>query len=590
MLDCRKILEKHIAKAKSRDFKKELVAFDTETDEFYGPLTAVSVAQRGGATAHVPEWGPPKFPEDPIIAWHGGQYDYRVAYREGWTIPETIYLDTQAASHLLDENSFNGLKPTAKRYLPQVDERWYEQGWDKSLKGEELLHYARLDALYTRAIALHMWPMLEEEGLLDVWLRVESPMSLIAGEMEERGIQIDRAALEARWNEAGKNTEELKYYMRNLHPAGPWACQREGCEEGIYHFDMGSVSKVRECRQCDGTGLNLVVFNSPDQMTDILFNQLDLDPVAFTDKGNPKTGEEFLRKIIDQTDDPDKAAFVYRLMEYREWSKLYSSFYTPYMESGATEMHPHFKPWGTVTGRWSCENPNMQQVPKNVRTLFVPREGYKFLSVDYVQLELYLMAAFAGEEKILEAYENDYDLHQRTADVAGVSRHVGKTINFSLAYGLSATTLASRLNISKDCAGEIIAAVTGGYSALFGYFESVKDQARHDGFVTTLFHRRRRLPEILSRDFKKRGHAERQAVNSVIQGTAADIIKAVTIDCKLNVPEALPILQVHDELDFEVPIEHGEEIREAIRERFENIVSGFGLYPKCEPRLLDRWS
>lgn len=574
--------------------KYSVVAYDTETKGLYGELELAGVADESGVFIGQKGRAMVRFRPRRMIAGHNIKYDIRILAEQNKLFsPENMVVDTMAGTHLLNENAKQGLKAqAAERMLfdPTFHShaeyrKWQEEGWHEGMSPEELATYLKSDVFYTRKLAKQIWTELKDEGLLEYWLKLECPMAFIAAEMEVRGIRVDGDELAKRARETDEKLMRLESAMKKIAPGDFWKCPRQGCKDGVYHWKKGNKTSI--CKTCDGDGYNKNLLSSPKQLEYVLFTYFGLEPVDYTDKGNPSTRHESLVKLRDQASG-DAALFIDRLLEYREANKLLSAFYLPYLLQGSERIHPNLKPWGTVTGRWACDSPNLQQVPKEVRSIFVPDEGMVFISVDYTQLELYLSGVIFNEPFITQAYERGENLHQRTADLAGVEYAQGKTINFALLYGLSAKSLASRLNVSKSEAARIIQAVNSGYSGLFEGIEAAKQEARDNGYVTTYLGRKRRIPAISSSDFKERIHAENQAVNAKIQGTAAELIKSAAILAKLNVPEAYPVLQVHDEVLFLAPKSKAVLIAENLRPQFEGAI--LGLSPKVDIRILERWS
>lgn len=581
MYDSRLHIEAHLRDVRNRDWNRPITAFDLETDGLHGPITLGAYAIQDGAVVFTdPEKVVPTL--RPPIVGHNLKYDLLQLVRAGVEFPMGLTLDTLPAAHLLHEEDRNGLKDLVPRYLGVKDEEW-ESGWAPTMEPEALRDYAMKDVVYTRQLALRLWADVRDQGLLMQWLKIEVPLVFLTVEMENHGIRIDRDLLELRVSQSASMIEQLRNIVRASVPGYPWDCER--CEgTGMYRWKRGS--KMSVCLACEGTGANDSVWNSPSQRADLLYRHLGLKAPYLTDTGQPSTNEASLLKLRDRAP-IDEACVVHRLMELQSFTKLHNAFYVPYLELGSDRIHATFNPWGTKTGRWSSSKPNLQQVPSAARALFIPDEGMKFINIDYTQLELYLMAEFSGEEKILEVYSNGGDLHQRTADVAGCDRFGGKTINFALAYGLSTGSLADRLNIGRDEAEKIRGGVMGGYSSLFNYFSQLKEEAREKGYVETLFRRKRRVKNLDSRDHLERFKAENQVVNSVIQGSAADLTKAAMLKCKLNVPEAQQLAQVHDSVLFQVPTEHAPEIAAELLHQFETAVPN--LTPKAKVTILDRW-
>lgn len=562
---------------RKQDWEKPLTGFDLETDGFDGPIVLASFATPKGAGAVPPDQldrtlgrvGAP-------IASHNLKFDLKKVVESGCQLPRGLLLDTMVGAHLLDENGDLGLKPLAYRYLGRKLTE-YENA-------ENLEEYAIADAIAHRDLALHFWTELEAQGLLNLWLKVECTLVPIIAEMELRGIRMDRRLLEQRFSESDDRLDAARDRMRQILPDRFTLCQRDGCVGGTYNPKVGLP---RPCVHCEGTGLNEKVWNSSQQMGAILFDHFGLTPSVYTEAGNPSTDKTALRRLRSEAKG-EALEFLNRFQEFREQIKT-EGFYKQYTEMITADDRIHADVWqtGTVTGRWSYSKPNMQQVPPEVRELFIPDEGKTFVSCDYTQIELYLLAELAGETNILEAYRNGEDLHERTASIVGADRSHGKTYNFGIVYGLSPKSLAGKLDCSVDRAKEIYREIYSIYDTLPEFTAETIREANQRGFVSTVLGRKRRLGALKSSDWAERNHAENQAVNARIQGSAADLIKAALINCKLKLPEAEPMLQIHDEILFQVPTEHAEDLRQEIQKCFETAMPRFT--PRADAKLMNRW-
>lgn len=392
----------------------------------------------------------------------------------------------------------------------------------------------------------------EEMGkLLD---DVELPLSAVLAEMEITGVRIDVEAL----NEAARGLEgRLAVIEQDVF--------RLAGEE----FNVGSPAKVGE----------------------ILFDKLQLDPKAKKTKtGQYSTSEEVLEKVAH------KNPIVGKILEYRQLKKLLTTYLTalPAAINPATgKVHTVYNQTVTATGRISSSSPNLQNIPvredqgREIRRAFIADEGHLFLSADYSQIELRLVADFAGDETMLDAFHHDKDIHAITAakiyhkdidDVTADERRHAKTANFGILYGISAFGLASRLGIPRSDAKELIDNYFATFPTIQKYMSDSVEGARENGYVSTRMGRKRRLPDINSKNPVVRGYAERNAINAPIQGSAADIIKVAMVDIFRKMQErklrSKMIMQVHDELNFDVVPEELPELQKIVTEGMEGAFSG----------------
>ena len=329
--------------------------------------------------------------------------------------------------------------------------------------------------------------------------------------------------------------------------------------------------------------------NSPKQLGEILFEKLKLDPKAKKTKtGQYSTSEEVLQKLAY------KHEIIQHILKYRTYQKLKSTYVDALpseIEPKDNRVHTTFSQTTAATGRLSSLNPNLQNIPirtargQQIRGAFVAEEGKKIISADYSQIELRLIAELSGEDNMIKAFQNGEDIHTSTASklfkipldqVDKTQRSQAKTVNFGIIYGQGAFALAEQTGLSRTEAKQMIDSYYENYPKLKIFMTEQVEKARKNGFVETILGRKRHLKDINSNNFVVRGHAERNAVNAPIQGSAADIIKVAMI----NIDRALSeggfktkmLLQVHDELLFEVPEEEIELIKALIKEKMESAV------------------
>lgn len=389
-----------------------------------------------------------------------------------------------------------------------------------------------------RALAiLNMRPALEDmlrkEELTKIYTDIEAPLVEVLADMELTGVRIDVAAL----NEAA---DAIEGRLASL--------EREIYELAGEEFNIGSPAKVGE----------------------ILFDKLGLDDNAKRTKtGQYSTSEDILEKVAH------KNPIVGKILEYRQLKKLLNTYLTALPASINPEtgrVHTNYNQTITSTGRLSSSNPNLQNIPvredvgREIRRAFIPSEGNLFLSADYSQIELRLAADFAADETMIDAFATGKDIHAITAakifhkgnpeDVTADERRHAKTANFGILYGISAFGLASRLGIPRQEAKDLIDNYFRSFHTIKKYMSDSVESAREHGYAVTRFGRKRRLPDINSKNPVVRGYAERNAVNAPIQGTAADIIKRAMIDIYREMKDkglkSKMIMQVHDELNFDV--------------------------------------
>ena len=397
------------------------------------------------------------------------------------------------------------------------------------------------------------WEALEADtSLWNLYQEVELPLSAILREMEQIGVRVDVPMLKQA--EAKLNNE------------------LQTIEQQIY-TSVGMTFNI----------------NSPKQVGEVLFDQLQLyDKAKKSKTGQYSTSEEVLLAL------KPKHPVVGLILEYRELKKLISTYISAlpnYINPTTGKIHTTYNQTVTATGRLSSSNPNLQNLPirsergQLIRQAVIPDEGCLFLSADYSQIELRLMAHFSQDPHLVQAFLSGQDIHAATAakifnvsieEVTKEQRRQAKTANFGIIYGISAFGLAQQLDCSRSEAKALIDGYFAAFPGVIDYIEKQKELARQQGYAVTLFGRKRYLPDILSHNATVRSFAERNAVNSPIQGTAADIIKMamVTIHRRLK-EEGLKtqmIMQVHDELNFNVPLNEVDKVREIVVSEMQHVV------------------
>ena len=404
---------------------------------------------------------------------------------------------------------------------------------------------------YLQKLGPSLRAQLEEQKLLELYEQIDLPLASVLAEMERVGIRVDPKALE-------KMSQSMEKEVRRL-------------EKEIWNL-AGSEFNV----------------NSPTQLAEILFDKLNLQPPTRRGRGKVRsTAADILEEMSDQHELPRK------VIEYREIAKLKSTYVDAlpkliHKETG--RLHTSLSQTGTATGRLSSSDPNLQNIPvrselgREIRAAFVADKGKVLLSADYSQIELRIMAHFSRDPVLVEAFRNGEDIHARTAqEVFGVGplgqtgehRRAAKAINFGIIYGLSAFGLARQLGIPQKEAAQFINAYFSRYRGVKDYLDNILVETRKTGVAKTLFGRIRPIPEINASQMQLRNFAERTALNSPLQGTAADLIKLamIAIDKRLAKEKLASrmILQVHDELLFEVPEKERAKLEELVKEEMEGV-------------------
>ncbi|BDT77758.1 DNA polymerase I [Polynucleobacter yangtzensis] len=550
-------LEKWLKKIES----SALTAVDTETtslDALAAELVGISLSVKPGEACYIPvahRNGEVQLDRDLVLArmksWLESEahlkvgqnlkYDAHIFANYGITL-KGVAFDTLLESYVLESHLPHNMDSLAERHLGMKTIRYEEVcgkgvhqiGFDQ-VDLKIATDYAAEDADITLRLHLELWPQIQEsQGLLYIYEKVEMPAMRVLGIMERNGIRIDSALLAKQGQQVGKRLLEL---------------------EGEIHKLAGQPFNIQ----------------SPKQIAEILFGQLELPVIKKTPSGAPSTDEEVLQKLAE--DYPLPA----RILDYRSLAKLMSTYIEklPRMADPKTgRVHTNFSQATAVTGRLASSDPNLQNIPvrteegRRIREAFIPAEGCKLLSADYSQIELRIMAHIAEDENLLAAFRDGKDVHQATAaeifgvpldDVNSEQRRYAKVINFGLIYGMSAFGLAGNLGIERSAAQNYIAKYFDRYPGVAQYMERTRLEARENGYVETVFGRRLWLPEIKGSNGPRRQGAERAAINAPMQGTAADLIKLAMIAVEdwleKEQLKTKMLLQVHDELVFDVPLD-----------------------------------
>ncbi|WP_340102650.1 DNA polymerase I [Rhodohalobacter sp. 8-1] len=569
---------------------KEL-SFDTETDSkdpIVANLVGLSLSAKAGVAFYIPINVDGALPEKEVLELveplltnpkslkiaQNFKYDYLVLLRAGLKVEGPVF-DTMVAGYLLDASQKIGMNALAKTYLnyePVSIETLIGKGKSQKsmdeLPYDEIADYACEDADVTYQLWNVLKDKLDEDELTKIAKDLEFPLIRVLAHMEKKGVSVDVEMLEQFSEELTKDLEELE----------------------------------KEIFEISGEEFNL---NSPKQLGEVLFDKLDLPAGKKTKTGQYSTNESVLTKLAVEYEIP---AMV---LDYRSLSKLRSTYVDalPKLvneESG--RIHTELNQTVAATGRLSSSNPNLQNIPirtkrgREIRKAFVPADGFKILAADYSQVELRVIASISGDENMTQAFKNGEDIHSRTAkevfglesieDVTSDQRRKAKEVNFGIPYGVSAYGLASRLGISNEEGKEMIDQYFERFPGIQTYIDDTVKKAKDNGYVTTLLGRRRYIPDINSRNWNVRGFAERTAINMPIQGTAADIIKLamIQIDDFLGNSDlkSRMLLQVHDELIFEIHEDEINELPEKLKGMMENAYT-LDVPLDVEIGLADNW-
>ena len=484
------------------------------------------------------------------------KYDLEVLHRYGIQLKGEMF-DTMIAHYLIQPELHHNMDYMAEVYLHyqtiHIEELIGPKGKNqrsmRSLSPAEVYEYAAEDADITLQLKNRLAPELEKMGVAHLFYEVEMPLMPVLAEMELNGVCLDSQSL-------SETSRELSSQLREI-------------EESIY--------------QHAGEAFNI---SSPKQVGDILFGKLHLvEKAKKTKSGQYVTNEEVLQSLAH------KHEIVAKILEYRGLKKLLSTYIDalPQLVNSSTgRIHTTFNQTITSTGRLSSSDPNLQNIPirgengKEIRKAFIPEPGCLFFSADYSQIELRVMAHLSGDQQMIEAFAENEDIHAATAakifkkpisEVTRDERSKAKRANFGIIYGITTFGLAERLDISREEARQLIEGYFESFPQVKSFMEQIKEKAREQGYVTTLFGRRRYLPDINSRNATVRGFAERNAINAPIQGTAADIIKVamVRINRRFHAEgiRSKMVIQVHDELNFSVYPDEREKVQQIVIEEMQ---------------------
>ena len=526
---------------------------DAENRAYYVPVPA----NRDEALKIVNELRPLYENENSMKVGQNIKYDMIVLQNYGVQVKGKLF-DTMLAHYVLQPELRHNMDYLAEIYLQyqtiHIDEligaRGKNQKNMRDLPAEDVYRYACEDADVTLKLKNVLEKELKEQSAEHLFYEIEMPLVPVLVNIESNGVRIDTEALR-------QSSEHFTLRLQEI-------------EKEIYALAGGETFNIA----------------SPKQVGEVLFDRLKIvDKAKKTKTGQYVTSEEVLESLRS------KHAIIGKILEYRGLKKLLSTYIDalPQLINPRTgRIHTSFNQAVTATGRLSSSNPNLQNIPirdedgKEIRKAFIPDDGCEFFSADYSQIELRIMAHLSQDKNMIDAFLSGYDIHAATAakiykvdinDVTADMRRKAKTANFGIIYGISVFGLAERMNVPRQEAKELIDGYFETYPQVKEYMDRSIQVARENGYVETIFHRKRFLPDINSRNAVVRGYAERNAINAPIQGSAADIIKvAMSLICQrlqTNNLKAKMILQVHDELNFSVPEAEKEIIQKIVIEEME---------------------
>ncbi|WP_455068992.1 DNA polymerase I [Prevotella nigrescens] len=496
------------------------------------------------------------------------KYDYEVLHKYGVTLKGKLF-DTMIAHYLIQPELRHNMDYMAETLLNYktipieslIGAKGKHQKSMRDLQPSEIYEYACEDADITLQLKHVLEPKLKEAEAEDLFWNIEMPLVPVLADMELHGVRLDTAALE---ETSRIFTERMNQY-----------------EQEIYELA--------------GESFNI---SSPKQVGEMLFGKLQImEKPKKTKTGQYVTSEEVLVSL------ENKHPIVHKILEYRGIKKLLSTYIDalPKLIKPETgHIHTSFNQALTATGRLSSSDPNLQNIPvrtddgKEIRKCFIPEPGCEFFSADYSQIELRIMAHLSEDENMMEAFRKGFDIHRATAakiwhedmeNVTDTQRKKAKQANFGIIYGITTYGLAQRMDIPNGEAKELIDGYFNTFPKVKAYMERAKEEARQKGYAETIFHRRRYLADINSRNATVRGFAERNAINAPIQGSEADIIKVAMVRIwqrfkRENIRSKM-ILQVHDELNFSVFPDEKERVERIVIEEMQN------AYPLNVPLIAD---
>ena len=511
----------------------------------------------GVSAAEVREALAPVFASDKTKCAHNAKFDVHVLRGLGIEVAPPI-ADSMLAHYVVDPTQRHGMDPLAREFLRYdpipietlIGPKGKGQRTMDTVPVEQVAEYAAEDADVTLRLHRALEPVVRERGAWRAYAEAENPLVPVLADMEDAGVRIDVPAL-ARYSEV--LAEELRDLVDHVHALAG----------GPFNID------------------------SPQQLGRVLFERLGLPATAKTSTGHWSTAEDVLQDLAS------KHEIVPAILDYRAVSKLKSTYVDKLpqcIDPRDGRVHTTFQQALTETGRLSSDNPNLQNIPirtergKPIRAAFVAAdENHLLVSADYSQIELRMMASLSGDETMIDAFRHDADIHAATAarvygidekDVTREQRAHCKQVSFGIIYGISAFGLSQRLGIPRHQADGLIKAYFEMFPGVRKFMDETIERARRDGFVSTLLGRRRPLRDIVSRNATVRAAAERNAVNTPVQGSAADLVKLAMVRVHAALRErnlrSRLVLQIHDELVLDCPKDEVAGVSALVREAMEN--------------------
>ena len=525
-----------------------------ENQAFYVPVPA----NQEEAQKIVNEFKPLLEKEQTLKIGQNIKYDMLVLRRYGVEVKGPLF-DTMIAHYVLQPELHHNMDYLAEIYLKyetiKIEELIGPKGKNqrnmRDLPPADVYKYACEDADVTLKLKHKLEEELKKNNCEELFYQIEMPLVAVLTYMEWNGVRIDTEALK----------QTSAHYTERMNQI----------EQEIYTLA--------------GESFNIA---SPKQVGDILFDKLKITDKAkkTKSKGQYITSEEVLESLRH------KHEIVGKILDYRGLRKLLSTYIDALPElinPHTNKIHTSFNQAVAATGRLSSSNPNLQNIPirnedgKEIRKAFIPDDGCEFFSADYSQIELRIMAHLSGDKNMIEAFRSGYDIHAATAakvykkdinEVTREERSKAKTANFGIIYGISVFGLAERMDVDRKEAKELIDGYFETYPDVKKYMDEIIELARQQGYIETIFNRKRFLPDINSRNAVVRGYAERNAINAPIQGSAADIIKVAMVRIYRRFMQegirSTMIIQVHDELNFNVLPEEKERVQQIVIEEMEH--------------------
>ncbi len=482
------------------------------------------------------------------IILHNAKFDFKVLVRAGIKLP-VEYEDTMMMAWLVDENESVGLKNLTQRYLGRTPKAYSELEQESLFFTPEdrinmWAEYCSADVKNTYDLYHFLYEILIKEDLLKVYLRQEIPFIKILMDMEESGIKIDADILKTYKDKMEKTLSELSVRIKEL--------------VGNPDFNV----------------------NSPKQVEEYLFDRCRYNPGRITPTGKRSTDNEVLTQIVESNKLAEDSVPA-MILKHRDIDKIYGTFVVALLEQRDENdrIHTNFLQHGTSSGRLSSNSPNLQNIPTrqdewNVRQAFIPKEGHSFIIADYSQVELRILAHFSEDSNMINTFREGGDIHTKTMELTGTNRREAKQINFGIVYGMGALSLGKKLGITYDQAESYINRFFSGYPRVKEFLTATHNDAYKNGYVEMVSGRKRHL-NFKSAEFSgNQGFFKRLAVNSKIQGSAADVIKMAMIKLQpaLDQFKSQMLLQIHDELVIEVPEGIKDEAAKTVKEIMENSI------------------